>query len=167
MLALPPLAVLAAFALPTLQRSTAAAIDWFSVFFFTIAAATGWAFYVAMQTGVPAKLAANVAKLSPGFENTFSPLALVIAIAARWHGCGSSVAHRPQPPSDLEEHGAAGRRRDAELVLVMTVLLPPLDNARSYRAMVQRVARHIPAAACISAPGMPRAQVVALETLGG
>ena len=37
MLALPPLAVLAAFALPTLQRSTAAAIDWFSVCFFTIA----------------------------------------------------------------------------------------------------------------------------------
>ncbi|MGZ5157589.1 MAG: hypothetical protein ACXWJA_14320, partial [Caldimonas sp.] len=41
MLVLPPLAVLAAFALPTLQRSAAAAIDWFSVFFFTIAAATG------------------------------------------------------------------------------------------------------------------------------
>ena len=35
MLGLPALAVLAAFALPTLQRSTAAAIDWFSVFFFT------------------------------------------------------------------------------------------------------------------------------------
>ena len=68
MLALPPLAVLAAFALPTLQRSAAAAIDWFSVFFFTIAVATGWVFYVAMQTGTPAKLAANVAKLSPGLS---------------------------------------------------------------------------------------------------
>src|SRR5690606_25641937 len=33
MLGVPSLAVLAAFALPTLQRSTAAAIDWFSVFF--------------------------------------------------------------------------------------------------------------------------------------
>src|SRR5205814_1015555 len=72
MLALPPFAVLAAFALPTLQRSASAAIDWFSVFFFTIAAATGWVFYVSMQTGVPAKPGANIAKLSPGYENRFS-----------------------------------------------------------------------------------------------
>src|SRR6185369_14314693 len=76
MLALPPLAVLASFALPTLKRSAAAAIDWFSVFFFTIAVATGWVFYVAMQTGTPAKLAANVAKLSPGYPNVFSAIAL-------------------------------------------------------------------------------------------
>ena len=91
MLALPSLAVLAAFALPTLQRSAAAAIDWFSVFFFTIAAATGWAFYVAMQTGEPAKLAANVAKLSPGFQNTFSPLAPRLRHRRRrWPGPGWS-----------------------------------------------------------------------------
>jgi hypothetical protein len=81
MLALPALAVLAAFALPTLKRSAAAAIDWFSVFFFTIAVTTGWVFYVAMQTGTPAKLAANVAKLSPGYANTFSGLALALALA--------------------------------------------------------------------------------------
>jgi hypothetical protein len=49
----------------------------------------------------------------------------------------------------------------------MTLLLPPLDNARSYRAMVQRIARQVPAGACIAAPGMARAQVVALEFLGG
>ena len=59
--------MLAAFALPTLQRSTAAAIDWFSVFFFTHLRARVWVIYVAMQTGVPAKPAANVAKLAPGF----------------------------------------------------------------------------------------------------
>ena len=38
MLALPPMAVLAAFTLPTLQRASAAAIDWFSVFFFSACA---------------------------------------------------------------------------------------------------------------------------------
>ena len=52
-------------------------------------------------------------------------------------------------------------------LLVMTLLLPPLDNARSYRAMMQRVARVVPASACIAAPGMTRAEVVALEYLGG
>ena len=49
----------------------------------------------------------------------------------------------------------------------MTLLLPPLDNARSYRSMVQRIARQVPQPACIAAPGMSRAQVVALEYLGG
>ena len=117
MLALPPLAVLAAFALPTLQRSTAAAIDWFSVFFFThrrgdrLGRST-WRCRPAM----PAKLAANVAKLSPGFANSFSPIALAFAARRRrWPGSGWSLAHRPQPPSALEEPGPAGRRRDAVL----------------------------------------------------
>ena len=80
MLALPSLAVLAAFILPTLQRSTAAAIDWFSVFFFTICALFVWVMYVAMQTGWPAKPAANVAKLAVGFVPQFSGFALVLGL---------------------------------------------------------------------------------------
>ena len=52
-------------------------------------------------------------------------------------------------------------------LLVMTLLLPPLDNARSYRSMVQRIATQVPATACVAAPDMPRAEVVALEYLGG
>ncbi|MCE9661550.1 MAG: hypothetical protein K8R60_23740 [Burkholderiales bacterium] len=168
MLALPPLAVLAAFALPTLQRSAAAAIDWFSVFFFTIAAATGWAFYVAIQTGTPAKLAANVDKLSPGFQNTFSPLALALAVAATvawaWLVKWRTGRHRhPMWKSMVLPAGGV----TLSLLLVMTVLLPPFDNARSYRSMVHRVARQIAPPNCISTPGMSRAQIVALEYQGG
>jgi 4-amino-4-deoxy-L-arabinose transferase-like glycosyltransferase len=168
MLVLPVLAVLAAFALPTLQRSAAAAIDWFAVFFFTIALATGWLFYVAMQTGTPAKLAANVEKLSPGYTNRFSWPELVLALAGtvawlwlvRWrtgrnrHPLWKSLA--------LPAGGVA-----VCFLVVMTLLLPPLDNARSYRAMMQRIARVVPPGACIAAPGMIRAEVVALEYFGG
>ena len=50
---------------------------------------------------------------------------------------------------------------------LMTWLLPPLDHARSERSLVQRIALHIPTQACISAPGLSRAEVVALEHLGG
>ena len=168
MLALPALAVLAAFALPTLQRSAAAAIDWFSVFFFTIAVATGWVFYVAMQTGMPAKLAANVAKLSPGYANTFSALALALALAGTlawlWLVRWRTGRHRhPLWKSLVLPAGGVS----VCWLLVMTLLLPPLDNARSYRSMMQRIAQQVPAGACIAAPGMARAQVVALEYLGG
>jgi len=168
MLALPALAVLAAFALPTLQRSAAAAIDWFSVFFFTIAVATGWVFYVAMQTGIPAKLAANVAKLSPGYANVFSWPELVLALAGtlawlwlvRWR---TGRNRHPLWKSLVLPAGGVA----VCFLLVMTLLLPPLDNARSYRAMMQRIARIVPPGACIAAPRMPQAQVVALEYFGG
>ena len=168
MLALPALAVLAAFALPTLQRSAAAAIDWFSVFFFTIAVATGWVFYVAMQTGTPAKLAANVTKLSPGYANAFSWTALVLALAGtlawlwlvRWR---TGRNRHPLWKSLVLPAGGVS----VCFLLVMTLLLPPLDNARSYRAMMQRIARIVPPGACIAAPGMAQAQVVALEYFGG
>jgi hypothetical protein len=167
MLALPALAVLAAFALPTLQRSAAAAIDWFSVFFFTIAVATGWVFYVAMQTGIPGSLATNVAKLSPGYANTFSWPELVLALAGtlawlwlvRWR---TGRNRHPLWKSLVLPAGGVS----VSFLLVMTLLLPPLDNARSYRGMMQRIARLVPAGSCIAAPGMPRAQVVALEYFG-
>jgi hypothetical protein len=168
MLALPALAVLAAFALPTLERSAAAAIDWFSVFFFTIVATAGWLFYVAMQTGTPAKLAANVAKLSPGYLNTFSAVALAFALAgtlawlwlARWR---TGRNRHPLWKSLVLPAGGV----TLCWLLAMTVLLPPVDNARSYRSMIHRIGRLVPAGSCVAAPGMARAQVVALEYLGG
>src|SRR4029079_2961883 len=162
--ALPALAVLAAFALPTLQRSAAAAIDWFSVFFFTIAVATGWVFYVAMQTGTPAKLAANVAKLSPGYANVFSWPGLVLALAGtlawlwlvRWR---TGRNRHPLWKSLVLPAGGVG----VCFLLVMTLLLPPLDNARSYRAMMQRIACIVPAGAFIAAQQVQAARGGALH----
>ena len=168
MLSLPAFAVLAAFALPTLQRSAAAAMDWFSVFFFTIAVATGWLFYIAIQTGHPAQLAANVSKLSPGYHNTFSLAALVLALGGTfawlWLVRWRTGRHRhPLWKSLVLPAGGVS----ICWLIVMTLLLPPLDNARSYRSIVQRIARQVPPGSCIAAPDMNRAEVVALEYLGG
>ncbi len=168
MLGLPPLAVLAAFALPTLQRSTAAAIDWFSVCFFTICAAVIWVIYSSMQTGVPAQPAANIARLSPGYTPGFSAFTLALAILGTlaWLWLVKWRTGRSRHPLwkslVLPASGVA-----LCWLLVMTLLLPPLDNARSYRSLIQRIAQRVPSDACIAAPGMPRAQVVALEHLGG
>ena len=54
LLSLPPLAALAAFALPTLKRSVASLIDWFTLLFFTACALTIWVVWIAMQTGFSA-----------------------------------------------------------------------------------------------------------------
>jgi hypothetical protein len=168
MLGLPPLAVLAAFALPTLQRSTAAAIDWFSVCFFTVCAGAIWVIYSSMQTGVPAQPAANIARLSPGYTHAFSPFTLTLAALGTlaWLWLVKWRTGRSRHPLwkslVLPASGVA-----LCWLLVMTLLLPPLDNARSYRSLIRRIAHRVPADACIAAPGVPRAQVVALEYLGG
>lgn len=168
MLGLPALAVLAAFSLPTLKRSTAAAIDWFSVFFFSISAIAIWVIYLSMQTGVPAKPAANIARLAPGFVPSFSLLALVLALAgtSAWmwlvHWRTGRNRHPLWKSLVLPASGVA-----LCWLLLMTLLLPPLDYARSYRPLVQRIAQHIPRNACVSAPGLARGQLAALQHIGG
>lgn len=168
MLALPPLAVLAAFALPTLHRSTAAAIDWFSVFFFSACALVFWIVYVSMYTGVPAQPARNIARLAPGYAPSFSLLALAAAAAATlaWLWLVKWRTGRSRHPLwkslVLPASGVA-----LCWLLSMTLLLPPLNHARSYRSLIQRIALQVPRDACVAAPGVVRAQIVALEHLGG
>ncbi len=167
MLGLPGLAMLAAFALPTLRRSASAAIDWFSMFFFTGAAITIWVLYSAMQTGVPAKPAANIAKLAPGFEAVFSPLALAAALlgtlAWLWLLRWRTGRHREALWKSLvlPAGGVA-----LCWLLTMTLLLPPLDYARSNRALVERIGAHVPPGACVAAPRAAPSLVAALEVLG-
>jgi hypothetical protein len=167
MLGLPALAVLAAFALPTLHRRTAAAIDWFSVFFFSLGALAVWVVYLSMQTGVPARPAVNIARLAPGYENRYSAMALAAAVGGTlawlWlvHWRTRRSRHPLWKSMVLPASGVS-----LCWLLVMTLLLPPVNHARSYRSLVTRIAQQIPAGACIAAPGMPRAQVAALEYLG-
>ena len=168
MLGLPALAVLAAFALPTLQRRASAAIDWFSVFFFSIGALVIWVMYLSMQTGVPAKPAANLARLVPGFTASFAAVPLVIAIAAtlawlwlvRWR---SGRSRHPLWKSLVLPAGGVALC----WLLLMTLMLPPLNHARSFQPLVLRISKHVPREACIAAPGMPRGQIAALEYHGG
>jgi hypothetical protein len=167
MIGLPAFAVLAAFALPTLKRSTTSAIDWFSVFAFSIAALAVWLIYAAFVTGTPAKPAANIARLAPGFEGSFSALPFAIAATGtlawialvRWR----TGRHRAALWKSLvlPAGGVA-----LTWLLLMTLWLPLLDYARSNRPWVARIAPHVPAGACVDAPGYARAAVASLEQYG-
>lgn len=167
MLVLPPLAVLASFALPTLHRGTAAAIDWFSVFFFSAWAIAIWVVYLSVYTGIPAKPAANVMRLAPGFMPSFSTVALVLAVVATvawlWLVQWRTGRHRHPlwKSMVLPASGVA-----LCWLLLMTLGLPLFDYARSYRPLITRIAQYVPRDACIAAPGMSRAQLAALEFFG-
>ena len=167
MLGLPGLAVLAAFALPTLKRSAAAAVDWFSMFFFTLCVITIWVIYLSMQTGLPAKPAANVVRLWPGFESHFSWFALVAAILGTlawiWLVRWRTGRHREALWKSLVL--PAGGVALCWLLLT-TLMLPLLDYTRSPRPLVARIAMHVPRDACLAAPGLAPATVAALEYFG-
>ncbi|TDM06898.1 MAG: hypothetical protein C4K60_16615 [Ideonella sp. MAG2] len=167
MLALPGLAVLAAFALPTLRRSAGALIDWFSVFFFSIAALAVWVIYSSMHWGVPAKPMANILRLAPGFVPSFSALALTAAalgtVAWLWLVRWRTSRHRHPLWKSLvlPASGVA-----LAWLLTMTLWLPVLDYARSPTPWVQAIAKTIPAGQCVRALGLSRVQVAALEAMG-
>ena len=164
---LPPLAVLAAFALPALKRGLSGAIDWFSVFFFTIVALVIWVVYAAMHTGWPAKTAANVAKLVPGYTAEVSWVSLAFAALGtlawlalvRWR----TARHRAALWKSLvlPAGGVA-----LLWLLLMSLLLQPLDQARSYRLLMDRVATHVRPGQCVLAPNASAGLLTALEYFG-
>jgi hypothetical protein len=168
LLGLPALATLAAFALPTLSRSVSALIDWFTLLFFSGCAFVIWVIWISLQTGVPAKPAANVAKLAPGFEPSFSALAFVAALAATvawaWLVKWRTGRHRAVIWKSLvlPAGGAA-----LCWLLLMTLWLPVLDFARSYAPVVRGVARHMDQPGCVEVFGLTRAQAAAFRYHGG
>ncbi len=167
LLALPALAALAAFALPTLGRSVAALIDWFTLIFFTACASVIWVVWIAMQTGVPKQPAANVARLVPGFEHSFSFAPFLIAVSATlawaWLVKWRAGRHRAAIWKSLilPAGGAA-----LCWLLLMTLWLPLLDFARSYAPLVRRALLVLPPSACVEEQGLSRGQIAAFQFHG-
>ena len=167
LLALPALAALAAFSLPTLGRSVAALIDWFTLLFFSGCALVIWVVWIALQTGVPQQPAANVARLAPGFEHSFSIAPFLIAalatLAWAWLTKWRIGRHRAAIWKSLvlPAGGAA-----LCWLLLMTLWLPLLDYARSYAPLVQRVVMVVKDAQCVQTQGLSRSQLAALKFHG-
>lgn len=168
LLALPALAALAAFALPTLGRSVGALVDWFTLIFFSGCALIIWVVWISMQTGFPAQPAGNVARLAPGFVHSFSVLPFVIALGASltwvWLVAWRVGRHRAAlwKSMVLPAGGAA-----LCWLLLMTLWLPLLDFARSYLPLVQRTEALVPAnVSCVSALGLSRSQTAAFQLHG-
>jgi hypothetical protein len=167
LLALPALAALAAFSLPTLRRSVAALVDWFTLLFFSGWAIVIWVIWIALQTGVPQQPAANVARLAPGFEHSFSALPFALAVLAtlawawlvRWRvGRNRSAIWKSMV---LPAGGAT-----LCWLLLMTLWLPVLDYARSYTPLVQRSLALLPTADCAQTHGLTRGQIAAFQFHG-
>ena len=167
LLGLPALATLAAFALPTLSRSVAALIDWFTLLFFSASAIAIWVIWIATQTGIPAKPAANVARLAPGFVATFSGWTLALALAASIAWCAlvawRTGRHRAAIWKSLVLPAAGAT---LGWFLLLTLWLPMLDYARSDAPQVRNIVAVIGQPPCVQIDGLNRSQIAALQHHG-
>lgn len=168
LLSLPSLAALAAFALPTLNRGVSAFIDWFTLLFFSTCALIIWVVWLAMQTGFPKQPAANVARLAPGFEPSFSWLAFALALIAT--GCWVALVrwrvgrHRAAlwKSMALPAGGAA-----LCWLLLMSLWLPLLDYARSYAPLSRKLAALAAPADCVENIGLTSTQITGFRLHAG
>jgi hypothetical protein len=88
LLAVPGLAILAAFSLPTLQRGASAAIDWFSVFFFSLSALVVWVIYSSIQLNLPPSPCSTCNAWRRASSPPSPPCIWLLRWPAPWRGCG-------------------------------------------------------------------------------
>jgi 4-amino-4-deoxy-L-arabinose transferase-like glycosyltransferase len=167
-LLLPPMAVLAAFALPTLARGVINAIDWFALLFFTIFGGTVWFMWIAKTTGWPPRIARNIFRQLPGFQHEFTIAAVAFALAAtvawvlivRWR-----LSRAPKQIWRPVVISAAGTT--LMWVMAMTLWLPSINYGKTYRDVAQAAAMALPPAyQCVQPIRMGDAQLASFAYFG-
>ena len=126
----PTLALLIAPGLGFMRRGQAALIDWFGRITFSIVAGLIWLGYAALVTGWPSRIAANFARLEPGFvaQAHWGNFAIALAASLAWI---LVVARSERTPLRGIVHWCYGTT--FVWLLLMTLWLPWIDYGRSYR----------------------------------
>lgn len=168
LLALPALACLAAFALPTLSRSVTALVDWFALLFFSGCALLIWFYWLALQTGLPPKPAANVLRLLPGFKPELDWTLLLAALVGTlaWLGALAWRLGRYRPALWKGLVLSAGGSTLCWLLL-MTLWLPALNYGMGQEPISRRIAALTPRSSCVLVHGLNASQITGLQYHGG
>jgi 4-amino-4-deoxy-L-arabinose transferase-like glycosyltransferase len=162
---LAPLALLAAPGVFTLRRGATAALDWFGILTFAFFAALVWLGYIAMQTGVPPRVANNFVKGAPGFVANFQLLRFLVALALTlaWLYL---VFYTPPSPLRAVARWAMG------VVLLWGAFamlwMPWIDYQKSYRSVGLQLRSKIPVnTSCIAQKSLGVPQAAALHYHAG
>lgn len=131
-----PVAVLAAFALPTLRRGVVNSLDWFAVMCFSLTCLTVWLGWVALQTGWPTQIAHNIARQTQGYNAYVSWPAVLIALAGT--ACWIALVHwrlHSKPAALWRGTVLSACGITLTWLLLVTLWMPALDYVRSYRSV--------------------------------
>ncbi|MDO8179191.1 MAG: glycosyltransferase [Undibacterium sp.] len=137
---LPPLAILAAFGLPTMKRSAINAVDWFSVTVLTGVAAIVWLGWIAEQTGWPTNIARKVLSWAPGYQPEFNffTFAIALTVSFLWFRLVYWRISR-QPSVLLRAVVLSSGGVILCWLLLMTLWLPLINHRVSYAAVSAQI----------------------------
>lgn len=131
-----PLAILGSVQLDYLRRGVAAFLNWFGMMAFGTAAIFLWLGFFAMNYGVPAKLAQRAMYFSPYYVRDIDVMPMLVALLFTpiWL---FAITRKRIRGRQAVSNWAAG----ITLIwaLLMTLFLPWLDAAKSYRPIVRQM----------------------------
>jgi 4-amino-4-deoxy-L-arabinose transferase-like glycosyltransferase len=160
-----PLAILAVAEIDTLPRGAASALDWFGMSTFFLLGTLIWLAWIAALTGKPQFAVAWLQKEVPGFSYTFSFVAFALAALLTLLWLAVAAASLRSTRRALV-NWAAGMTM--VWMLMMTLGLPLVEQARSYRDVARRLAAELPAgAACIARHNLGDAQRALFDYFAG
>jgi 4-amino-4-deoxy-L-arabinose transferase-like glycosyltransferase len=136
-----PLAILGVAEMDSVPRGAASALDWFGMMTFLSFGAVLWIGWFAAMTGSPAIAAEWIAKEVPGFKYRFSFIAFALAalLTLIWVVV---VARSLRSTRRALVNWTAGITM--VWMLMMTIGLPLVDEARSYRRVAARIVDQLP-----------------------
>jgi len=129
-----PLALLAAVGVPTLRRGIVNLIDWFAVTSFTLFSIVIWAYWIALMTGFPPRMAFRMRQMAPGFlpQGVFDEVVLGVAATVAWLLLVRWRISR-QPPMIWRPMVLSCGGVVLAWFLLMTLWLPVFNERNTYR----------------------------------
>ena len=163
-LALPlllPMSLLAAAEIDTLKRGYSGALDWFGILTFGLLGMLLWGLWLeSLLHGLPEAFARIFRDTQPGYQPPWQLLPVVLSaiLSLLW-----LALVRPARRSNRRAmlNWAAGMT----LVwgMYMTIWLPYLDSRRSYRAVAESLANHLPSDTCLASHDLGEPQRAMME----
>jgi 4-amino-4-deoxy-L-arabinose transferase-like glycosyltransferase len=160
-----PLALLGGQVLHDLRRGAANSLAWFGTMTFSLLGSLIWLGYSALQTGFPPRIAANAARIEPGFVSQFAWLPLIAAgaITLAWIAL---ILNSTRSPWRSVTFWAAGLA--LFWALTMLLWLPWIDYGKSYRRVAHSLQASLPKhPGCIASQGLGEAQRAAFDYHAG
>jgi len=155
-----PLALLAAGSTYTLRRGAANALYWFAMMTFLVVIAAAWVYWSAFDIGIPARLAAHMHKIQPGYVGEFRPLmvALALAYCFAWLTLLLLLKRTPQRPLIAWAAGIT-----LTWGLAASLFMYPVNARMSYHSMITSMEPALPSRGCVASQNLNEAMRAMLD----
>jgi hypothetical protein len=153
-----PLALLSAYGLDNLRRGAAQAFYWFGVLFFACFLVAIWVYFAALEWGYPATIARHMARLAPNYTPGavgFVTYALAALATLVWF-----IAIPLFPRAKIRPILVWATGMILLWVLIASLFRPWAESGWAYRPMIAKMARQLPAGACLNTDVDPAMQTM-------